>query len=148
MENLARQITNQLHEIKIKDGTSRVVWKDGTPEELQEWFREVTSEHARFSFAQLDECYEVMSTLAYLVLDNDASEVEYAIYENDWASVYNNELLSWLAGDLSRVELANQAIQEGSEDIIGAIQMAMQRSREQMAMSFLEAMRQRTGEVS
>lgn len=149
----AQQISNNLHTIEIKDGSTRIVWEDEAPEDLREWFQNTTADSTGYSFNELDECYRVLDTLCDIIIDlgayNETGEdlthdqIENAIYDHEWADIYNADLLDWVKDNLGRGEDVNEALREGASELYPAIQQAQDRTRSGYALEFLAAIEKR-----
>ncbi len=141
LKELAEQIQGNLELIEVKgdSNNTRVVWKDDTPENIRLWFRDVQTEND--SFADLDEKYIVLDNLCNIILENDAdADLEEAIYEHEWADVYNAALLEWLGASLYRISEVDDALKDGATGVMEAIQMAQSSNCERLAIDILAAM--------
>jgi len=137
---LAEEIQNNLTAKERADGESFVVWKDDAPKHLREWFTVTSGQYTDHNINELDEVYEVLSALTGLIQDNDNESIEGHIYDNQWSYDYNGMLLDWVKKSLYRAEDVNEAIREGATELFPAIQIAMDRTRSEMAWSFYQAM--------
>lgn len=137
---LAEEIQNNLQSKERADGETFVCWKDEAPAHLKEWFTKVSGEYTDHNFSELDEVYEVLSALCGLIQDNDNEDMEQAIYDNQWSYDYNSMLLDWVDKSLFRAEDVNEAIANGATELFPAIQMAMDSTRSQMALSFYNSL--------
>jgi hypothetical protein len=146
LQELAAKINENLTTIKLKnDEDTRIIWKDEAPEELKRWFRDVTADSTGYSFAELDECYEVLEDLCYIINENDTEDEDTlteAIYDHEWSTVYNYDLLQWVQDNLYRLGDVNDALSEGATTIEQAIAMAMESTRQSYAMQFLTKMQE------
>lgn len=167
IQTLANTIYNQLTTIQVVNSDKvRIVWKDDTPEDLRDWFSEVSNEYTESNLLDLDESYRVLNqmtgkisdTAAYMDADkldseydpydySENNEIMAAVNDDDYQEISTYDRLQWLAENMARIEDADGYILTGTANSIeSAINMAMQESRRDMAATFLNKLVEKAGE--
>lgn len=146
VKKLAETISSNLKVLELANGdNTRIVWKEEAPRELQDWFTDISGEYADHNLTELDEVYRVLEDVCCIISEIDTEEeFENHVQEYGWAYDYNADLLDWVKESLYRIADVDEALQEGSTDMIAAIQTAMHRTRSDMAYNFFAAMQEKT----
>ena len=151
INELATDIYNHLHTVNVSNSNeSRVVWNESTPEHLKDWMFNITSDNCDGSFAELDEYFTVLQSLAGIITDNtndDELNNEYdnqfdeSLYEYTWTYISNYYTIKWLLDDTSRTESVDEYLSNGvATNVISAIDMAISESRQEIAGTLMAAM--------
>lgn len=152
LKKLTRQIKDNLTLLTKASGEEIIIFKENAPKELKEWCVDMMGDYSDHNFIMFDELYTVLSDLCDIVNDDynkddaDRDTYEALIYDRNWAHVSNYDLITWMR-DLNMVSEVDEVLSEGSGiNVISAIEQAMQQSRVNMAINFLNQMIERTGD--
>lgn len=105
---------------RVPSGDTYYYFGDTTPDNIREWFQDLIGSYGDYSFADLDEYYRVLYTLAEIVNVYDEFD-ENELYAIDWADDYNADRLDWLKENLNRAYVYDDIKDNGADGIFALI---------------------------
>lgn len=99
---------------------------------MREQWQELTGKYDDYSFADLDEYYNVLYTLVSIMSEYDEFG-ENELYEIDWRDDYSGERLMWLYNNLSRASVYDEIKGNGADGIFELIGDMQDFSRGELA---------------
>ena len=127
-----QQVQDNLTILELKDGKTRVIWKDSAPESLRKEWQEFTGNYGDYSFADLDEYYRVLKDLVDHISGYD-DFTENDLYNIEWEDIAHADKLDWLKENLSRAYLYDEVKDNGADDLYSIIGDMQDRSRGDLA---------------
>lgn len=117
---------------RTKSGDTYYYFKDDAPEDMRQQWQDFTGQYDDYSFADLDEYYNVLYTLVSIMSEYD-NFTENELYEIDWRDDSNGDRLMWLYNNLSRAQYFDDVQSNGADGIYEIIGDMQDLSRGQFA---------------